>query len=112
MEQVKGGAESQFIETKPDGLSTNADETKADQDRQPEAMLAKGSIIDVSKRIDTLKEMFPSLDLGTISEILSGNNWDVEVSFEAALGSIISYSHQYPPPPDIHYIYNMHNIYI
>ena len=30
-------------------------------------------------------EMFPTLDVHDVSEILAGNNWDLEASFEAAL---------------------------
>lgn len=35
--------------------------------------------------LTSMLEMFPTLDVHDVSEILAGNNWDLEASFEAAL---------------------------
>ena len=42
--------------------------------------------VDVSRRIEHIKEMFPTLDTATIGDILAGNEWDMTASSEAALG--------------------------
>ena len=48
------------------------------------------SVIDVSRRIGTLLEMFPTLDTVTVGEILLGHSWSLDMSFEAALALISS----------------------
>ena len=35
--------------------------------------------------LNDIAEMFPTLDVHDLSEILVGNNWNIEASFEAAL---------------------------
>ena len=43
------------------------------------------NVVSVSESIATLEEMFPFIETSILIEILTGNNWDMNMSFEAAL---------------------------
>jgi len=42
-------------------------------------------VVSVTDRLQTLQEVFPALDAATLCDLLTSNDWDLTLSFEAAL---------------------------
>jgi hypothetical protein len=60
-------------------------ELKDREDESESGQLNADRVVSVSNRLQTLQEMFPAIDEATLCDLLTSHDWDLALSFEAAL---------------------------
>lgn len=60
-------------------------EQKDREDESESGQVNADRIVSVSDRLQTLQEMFPAIDEATLCDLLTSHDWDLALSFEAAL---------------------------